>query len=155
VPLITESQSGRLMADKTGNVLLSFPARSLTDGERQIVRTWAAAADGWSALVSEGRGDDPVLRRRIVIWRGQASQYAYIVHAPEGLDVWVAVAAAEGEPVGRFPTLRAALNFVQSTAFDPEAAASPSDADGPSGLGDERGPAELAITRAAAVQSPG
>lgn len=125
------------MADNTGNVLLSFPARSLTEGEREIVRGWAAAADGRSALVSESRGDDPSVRRRIVISRSHATQPSFIVHAPEGLNVWVVVAAAQSDAVGRFPTLRTALDYVEATMFGLALPATPAGRDGLSGLAGE------------------
>lgn len=133
------------MADNTGNVLLSFPARSLTDGEREIVRDWAAAPDGRSALVSERRGDDPSMRRRIVISRSHSTQPSFIVHAPEGLNVWVVVAAGQSDAVGRFPSLRTALDYVEATMFGPALPATPAGEDGLSGLAGEHDPGEQQV----------
>jgi hypothetical protein len=89
-----------------------------------------------------------------VISRSDATQNAYIVHAPEGLNVWVVVSAVKGESVGRFPSLRAALTFVQSTTFGPAPTAPPSDADWPSGLEGEQGAVESAMAAGAVNQPP-
>jgi hypothetical protein len=114
------------MADITSTVLLTFPVRPPTDGERDILRCWIAAADGFSAFVSERRGDDPGLYRRIVISRRRTKQRAYIVQAPQGRDVWIVVSAIDGDDIGRFLTLREALNFVQPALADLAPTASPS-----------------------------
>jgi hypothetical protein len=94
-------------------VLLTFPPRALTDRERQTLNGWVEATDGLTAFVSERRSDDPAIYRRIVITRRSTNQHAYTIHAPQGLDVWVVVSLTEGENIGRFPTLRTALEFVQ------------------------------------------
>jgi hypothetical protein len=95
------------------SVLLTFPPRPLTDWERETLRGWAEAVDGYTAFVAERRSDDPAIYRRIVIARRRTKQHAYTVHAPQGMDVWVVVSTTEGEDIGTFPTLRAALEFVR------------------------------------------
>jgi hypothetical protein len=102
------------MTDVTYSVLQTYPARAPTDGEREILRGWIATADRFFAFVSERRGDDPSIYRRIVIAHRRTKQHAYLVHAPQGLDVWVVASVKEREDIGRFTTLRAALEFVQA-----------------------------------------
>jgi hypothetical protein len=102
------------MTDQLDHVLMTFPPRPLTDGERQILRDWAEPADDLVAYVSERRSDDPALYRRIVISRRATRQRLYLVHCPNGADAWIVVSAIEGEDVGRFPTLRAALHHIKA-----------------------------------------
>lgn len=103
------------MPSVANTVLLTFPARSPTDGEREILRGWLGTTEEFTAFVSERRGDDPAIFRKIVISRRATKQRLYFVHAPLGSDVWIVVSATEGEDIERFPTLRAALRFVTST----------------------------------------
>jgi hypothetical protein len=93
--------------------LLTFPPRPLTDWEQETLRGWVEAIDGFTAFVAERRSDDPAIYRRIVITRRRTRQHAYTIHAPQGMDVWIVVSATESEDIGSFPTLRAALEFVQ------------------------------------------
>jgi hypothetical protein len=97
----------------SSKALLTFPPRPLTEWERETLRGWVEAIDGFTAFVSERRSDDPAIYRRIVIARRRTRQHAYTIHTPEGMDVWIVASAAEGEDVGNFSTLRAALEFVQ------------------------------------------
>jgi|ERR1700733_7085833 hypothetical protein len=98
--------------DDATKVLLTFPARPLTAEERKVLRSWVSAVDGFSAFVSERRADDPAIYRRIVISGRGTKRHTYLVHAPRGLDIWIVVSAVEGEDIGRFPTLHAALDFI-------------------------------------------
>jgi hypothetical protein len=94
-------------------VLLTFPPRALTNWERETLRGWVEAVDGFTAFVSERRSDDPAIYRRIVITRRRTKQHAYTIYAPHGMDVWIVVSVTEREDIGSFSTLRAALEFVQ------------------------------------------
>ena len=100
------------MADLIDKVLQTFPPRPLTDGERQLVIDWTQAAEEFSAFVSERRVDDPMIFRRIVVSRRRTKQHLYLIHSPIGQDCWIMVSATEGECVGRFPMLRAALDHL-------------------------------------------
>jgi hypothetical protein len=42
----------------------------------------------------------------------------YFIYGPEGSDFWVVLSATEKEEIGRFPTLRVALNFVRPVPAD-------------------------------------
>jgi hypothetical protein len=95
------------------SVLLTFPPRALTDWERETLHGWAETADGFTAFVAERRSDNPAIYRRIVIARRRTKQHVYTIHAPQGMDVWVMVSTTEGEDIGTFPTLGAALEFVR------------------------------------------
>lgn len=102
-----------MQTDRAANVLMTFPPRPLTDGEREILRVWATEADDVFAFVSERRSDDPAIYRRIVISRTSTGQRLYHIRPPQGHDSWLVVSAVEGEDVARCPTLRAALNFIK------------------------------------------
>jgi hypothetical protein len=106
------SRRGRKMRINN-NVLLTFPPRPLTDWEQETLRGWLEAVDGFTAFVSQRRRDDPAIYRRIVISRRRTKQHAYTIHAPQGVDAWIVVSVTEGEDIASFPTLRAALEFVQ------------------------------------------
>lgn len=103
------------MLDHLKNVLRTFPPRPITDGERQILLDWIGTTDDLSAFVSERRSDDPAIYRRIVVMRRATRRHLYLVHSPKDSDCWIVVSATEQEDIGRFPTLRAALNYVRST----------------------------------------
>jgi hypothetical protein len=106
------SRRGRKMRINN-NVLLTFPPRPLTDWEQETLRGWLEAVDGFTAFVSQRRRDDPAIYRRIVISRRRTKQHAYTIHAAQGVDAWIVVSVTEGEDIASFPTLRAALEFVQ------------------------------------------
>jgi hypothetical protein len=97
------------------NVLLTFPPRPITDGERQILLDWIATTDDLFAFVSERRSDDPAIYRRIVVMRRATNRNLYLVHSPKDSDCWLVMSATERENVGYFPTLRAALNYIRPT----------------------------------------
>jgi hypothetical protein len=96
--------------------ICSFPPRSITDGERQVLLDWIDANAELAAFVSERRSDDPTVYRRIVVLRRSTRQRLYLVHCPEGSNWWMVTAASERENVGFFPTLRAALSFIRPMA---------------------------------------
>ena len=102
-----------MQTDRASPVLMTFPPRPLTDGEREILRAWSTEVDDVFAFVSERRSDDPTIYRRIVISRTSTGQRLYIVRPPQGHDSWLVISAKEGEDLARCPTLRAALNFVK------------------------------------------
>ncbi len=94
-------------------VLVTFPPRPLTDGEREILREWTTEVDDLFAFVSERRNDEPTIYRRIVISRTSTGRRLYLIRPPQGNDSWLVLSAIEGEDLARCPTLRAALNFVR------------------------------------------
>lgn len=102
-----------MQPDRAANVLMTFPPRPLTDGEREILWAWAAESDEVFAFVSERRSDDPAIYRRIVVTRTATGQRLYFIRPPQGHDSWLVLSAKEGEDLARCPTLRAALNFVR------------------------------------------
>lgn len=102
-----------MLTHHMNHVPMTFPPRPLTDGEREILRSWATAVDDVFAFVSERRSDDPTIYRRIVITRTSTGQRLYFIRPPHGNDFWQVLSAREGEDIARCPTLRAALNFVR------------------------------------------
>ena len=113
------------MTDRTGDVLRTFPPRSLNPDERELVAQWLAETyDVTSAFVSERRSDDPAIYRRVVITIGPEQQPSFLVHAPSGISCWLVSSVGRGSEVRRFDTLRAALNSIRPV-FVIEAPASP------------------------------
>jgi hypothetical protein len=102
-----------MQTDRATNVLMTFPPRPLTDGEREILRAWSTEVNDVFAFVSERRSDDPAIYRRIVITRTSTGQRLYLIRPPQGHDSWLVMSVKEGEDLARCPTLRAALNFVK------------------------------------------
>jgi hypothetical protein len=99
--------------DRMTHVLMTFPPRPLTDGERETLRVWATEVDDVAAFVSERRSDDPAIYRRIVISRASTGQRLYFIRPPHSNDSWLVLSAKESEDIARCPSLRAALNFVR------------------------------------------
>jgi hypothetical protein len=87
--------------------------RLVSDGERELVRQWSAAVAGVTAYISQRRGDKAGLHGRIVVVDRKSRTLLYFIYGPEGSDFWVVLSATEKEEIGRFSTLRAALNFVR------------------------------------------
>src|ERR1700722_11406094 len=102
------------MDHRVENVHRIFPPRPLTDGERAILLGWTTVAKGFSTFVSERRSDDPAIYRRIIVSRKGNNQRLYLIHSHQNSDYWVMISAADGEDIGHFPTLRAALNFINT-----------------------------------------
>jgi hypothetical protein len=112
------------MANRTGDVLRTFPPRPLNPDERAQVNTWlAATCSVASAFVSERRSDDPALYRRIVITIGPERTPSYLIHAPTGISCWLVTSTTHATEVQRFDSLRAALNSIRPV-FDLNEAAS-------------------------------
>ncbi len=105
------------MPDFIDKVLRSFPPRPVTDGERQLLLDWIDTAEDFSAVVSERRSDDPAIYRRIVISRRATNRCLYFIHSPQHSDCWIMISAEDGQDVGRFPTLLAALNYIHHSPF--------------------------------------
>ena len=102
------------MTDRTNEVLRTFPPRPLSPDERELVAEWlAATCNVASAFVSERRGDDPAIYRRIVITIGPGREPSFLVHAPMGMSCWLVYSPHERHGVHRFDTLRSALNFIR------------------------------------------
>jgi hypothetical protein len=100
----------------THDELWAVPPRPLTDDERLILRGWIRAATGFSAFVSERATDDPAIYRRIVVSRRDTRQPLYLIHASTQSAGWIMVSADSAEHVQRFPTLRAALDYLEPIA---------------------------------------
>lgn len=98
------------------NVLLTFPPRPITDGERQLLLDWIATTDDFSVFVSQRRCDDPAIYRRIIVARRATKQRLYLVHSPKDSDCWIVMSAVESDDVEQFPTLRAALTYIRPAA---------------------------------------
>jgi hypothetical protein len=93
--------------------LLRFPARPPTPNERTIAAEWlAAAGDVAFAYVSSRREDDPALLHRIVIGAGPDHRPSHLVHAPPARDIWMVFSLGRRSEIGRYATLRAALNSI-------------------------------------------
>ena len=102
------------MNSDASTVFLTFPPRSIGDGEREIVKQWlAGTSDIAAAYASERRGDDPAHYRRVVIVESGMRQPSYLVHCPEGADVWLLTIPGEHESAKMFSSLRAALHAIR------------------------------------------
>lgn len=107
------------MTDRTGDVLRTFPPRPPNPDERALVNEWlAATCNVASAYVSERRGDDPAIYRRIVISVGPQRTPSYLVHAPIGMSCWLVSSVGHGSDVRRYDTLRGALNSIREVFVD-------------------------------------
>ncbi len=96
------------------DVIRHLPARLLTPDERTLVAEWlAGAGDITEAYVSDRRGDDPALYRRVVIVTKPEVGPSHLVHAPSGRDIWIVLTLGRQTKIHRFRTLRAALNSVR------------------------------------------
>lgn len=113
------------------NVLPIFPPRPLTDGERQLLLDWTAETKAFFAFVSERRNDDPMIYRRIVVSRRATKQPLYLIHCHKNFNLWIMVSVVDGEDVGRFPTLRAALNCISPVTASARGGGPPNDDNSP------------------------
>ena len=105
------------MSSEAATVFLTFPPRSLGEGEREAVRQWLAGVSGIAAAhASERRGDDPAYYRRIVVVETGNRQPTWLVHCPDGADVWLLTSLGERETVRLFPSLQAALHAIRLPA---------------------------------------
>ncbi len=96
-----------------------FPARPLTPDERALVAEWlASAGDIAATYVSSRRSDDPAHYRRIVVVTKPDEGPSHFVHAPAGRAIWIVFSVGRRTRIQRFPTLRAALNFIRPVFAD-------------------------------------
>ena len=100
------------MSDHIENVLRLFPPRPLSDGERQILFDWIGVAEEFSAFFSARRDDPPDMYNRIVVSHRPTKRPLYFIHCSKDSDSWLMVSVNEGEGVGHFRTLRAALRHI-------------------------------------------
>jgi hypothetical protein len=102
------------MEKPPAEVLLTFPPRLLAPSERGLVEQWLSqAGDVPLAYVSERRGDDPALSRRIVIGVGPGALPTHLIHAPDTLHLWCKTTIGPQVRVEIFDSLRAALNSIR------------------------------------------
>jgi hypothetical protein len=93
-----------------------LPARLMTPDERALFDDWlATAGDIASAYISQRRGDDPILRNRIVLAAGPDESPSHIVFAAIGRDIWVVLQPSRRTRIQRFRTLHAVLDSLRST----------------------------------------
>ena len=109
------------MKSEVATVFLTFPPRSLGDGERETVRQWrAGTTDIAAAYASERRGDDPAHYRRIVIVETGQQQPSFLVHCPEGTNAWLVTTLGDDRIVRIYDSLRAALNAIRPGLTEPD-----------------------------------
>lgn len=145
------------MTPDATTVFLTFPPRSIGDNEREILRQWfVETTDIAAAFACERRGDDPAYYRRIVIIEAGMRQPSYLVHCPDGTDVWLLTTLGEEHEVQMFPSLRTALQAVRPVPDKPTRPARP--ATGWIGDGQNRGlsggPARTIAEMAAGLRRP-
>lgn len=84
----------------------------LSDEERELLRVWAAAGSGdIAAYVNQRRSDDPAITGQVVVTKQK--KRLYLVHRPVNTKLWIVTSAVERSEVGRFPTLRTALDVIR------------------------------------------
>jgi hypothetical protein len=89
----------------------------MTPDERALFDDWlATAGDIASAYISQRRGDDPILRNRIVLAAGVDDSPSHIVFAATGRDIWVVLQPSRRTRIQRFRTLHAVLDSLCSTS---------------------------------------
>jgi hypothetical protein len=100
------------MSDHIEHVLQVFPPRPLSDGERQILLDWIGVAEAFSAFFSARRDDPPEMYNRIVVSHRLTNRPLYFIHCSTDSGSWLMVSSNEGEGLGHFRTLRAALRDI-------------------------------------------
>ena len=100
------------MSDLIDRVLRTFPPRPLTEAERELLLDWVETARDFQAFVSERRSDDPAIYRRVVVSHRNTQQHLYLIHCPKDLDCWIMVSPVGGKSIGRFASLRTALEYI-------------------------------------------
>jgi hypothetical protein len=94
-------------------VLLKYPPREIDPRERELIDQWLSLTGDVSvAHVSARRSDDPALYRRIVIATGPGAQPTHLIHAPNGLRLWIKLTIVPSE-VEVFDSLYSALNSIR------------------------------------------
>jgi hypothetical protein len=98
--------------------ICGLPARLLTLSENALVAEWLSmAGDVASAYVSSRRGDDLALYRCVVIVTKLDDGPSHFIHTACGQDVWTVFSFDQRTRFQRFPTLRAALNSIQTVLW--------------------------------------
>jgi hypothetical protein len=102
------------MPDVSPDVLLKYPPREIDPRERELIDQWLSlTGDVSAAHVSARRSDDPALYRRIVIATGPGVQPTHLIHAPNGLPLWIKLTIGRSE-VEVFDSLYSALNSIRN-----------------------------------------
>jgi hypothetical protein len=101
------------MADLNNEVLWTFPPRTMTDGEHQLLRDWVGAADDFLAFLSQRQEDDREIYGRIVVLLRATNERLYLIYCSRGSRWWVILSAVKREHAGCFATLRDALDFIR------------------------------------------
>ena len=105
------------------SVFRTFP-RPLTNGEHQLLLDWNEFAGDFLAFLSQRQSDDPAIYGGIVVFLRATNRHLYLIHCPQGSNHWIVRSAMDGEEVGLFPTLRAALNYIAPVSLPVRAARS-------------------------------
>ena len=102
------------MSKAAADILLTFPARTLSPTEQALVQEWLGlAGDVPSAYVSQRRSDDPKFFGRVVIATGPDRKPSRTIHVPAGSTLWLVTSLDAPNRVRQFDTLRDALNSVR------------------------------------------
>jgi len=102
------------MPDTMHEVILRYPPREVDPIERELLNDWLGRAGDVSTVYVSGRkSDDPALYRRIVIVSGSGDQPTHLIHAPDGLHLWVKLTIGPYAQVQLFDSLRTALNSIR------------------------------------------
>ena len=108
--------------------LTKFPARPPTPDERVVLAEWlATAGDIALAYVSSRQTDDPALKHRIIVIGKAGEEPSHLVFAPAGRDIWIVLTRVQRTRLGRYKTLRAALNSIRPVLVEDIAAVSSAD----------------------------
>jgi hypothetical protein len=93
---------------------LSVPPKALSEEEHELLQEWAAAASkSVTAYISRRMSDNLMFHGRIVISERRTAKPLYLVYCRLGTKTWTVASMVEKAEIGKFPTLRAALNFVR------------------------------------------
>ena len=102
------------MSKAAADILLTFPARTLSPTEQALVQEWLGlAGDVPSAYVSQRRSDDPKFFGRVVLATGPDRKPSHTIHVPAGSAWWLVTSMGPPQRVRQFNTLRDALNSVR------------------------------------------
>jgi hypothetical protein len=102
------------MPRTAADILLTFPARTLSPTEQVLVQEWLALADdGPFVYVNQRRSDDPAFFGRVVIATGPDTKPSHTIHVPAGSALWLVTSMGPPRSVRQFNTLRDALNSVR------------------------------------------
>ena len=121
------------MPSKADNVILTFPPRPIAPRDHALLQEWFEATqrqdcDVIAAFVSERRGDDPMIVGRIAVVVSSnpfTREPTHLVYSPAGSAFWVVATASSLGSLGRFTTLRDALNSIQPALATEDDTAAP------------------------------